>query len=65
MVAGGVHTEPAAEVHADRRGAMLGDDRAQPVADVVEPRVPRRGLHLPVDPHHRPLDPVGMVVDLR
>lgn len=63
-VAGGVHAETAPEVHAHRVGTVPVDDRAQPVAEVVEAVLPGRRLQLPVDPPHRPLDAVGVVVEL-
>ena len=63
-VAGCVHAQPAAEVHADRGGAVSVNDRAQPVPDVVEAGLPGRRLQPSVQPHQRPLDAVLVVVDL-
>ena len=65
LVTGGVHAEPAAEVDADRFGAVPVDDRPDAFPEVVEARLPGRRSQLSVDPHHRPFDAVGMVMDRR
>ena len=64
-IAGGVHAEAAAEVHADRLRPVSIDDRAEPVTEIVEAGLPRRRSQLPVHSSHRPLDPVRVVVHLR
>ena len=64
-VAGRVHAQAAAEVDADHVGSVPVDDRAQPCTEIVEAGFPRHGGQLPVDPHHRLLDAIGVVMNGR
>ena len=69
-VAGRVHADTAAEEDADRLRSVAVDDGAQPGAEVVEARVPRRGLQGRglqgvARPHQRMLEPVGVMVQSR
>ena len=64
-VPGRVHAHAAAEEDADRGRAVAIDDGAQPGAEVVQARLPRRRAEAAVDPHQRPFEPLGVVVHRR